>query len=102
MFRLYWPPYLQDQPTEVFVGGSFNNWNLVRMNGSKKCSWCIIIDLPVGDHQYKFNVNGHWVHNPKEKLVDDGMGGFNNVVTVKLSDFEVKVQRRIFCSAIFS
>lgn len=106
VFKLYWPKSgLNAQPREVFVGGSFNKWQLVRMHGSAMatgrprgggvkepsgpcCNWIIIIDLPEGQHQYKFKVDREWIHNPKEKTVPDGMGGYNNVVTVRKSDFE--------------
>jgi len=51
--------------------------------------WCIIIDLGEGVHQYKFKVDDQWVHNPREETVSDGMGGFNNVIKVEKSDFDV-------------
>nr|CAD7416207.1 unnamed protein product [Timema poppensis] len=48
-----------------------------------------IIDLPEGEHQYKFYVDGEWRHDPGVRIVDNGMGSKNNMVTVKNTDFEV-------------
>jgi len=39
--------------------------------------------------QYKFNVDGVWMHHPLEPTVDDGVGGFNNVIRVTEADAEV-------------
>jgi 5'-AMP-activated protein kinase regulatory beta subunit len=91
VFKLYWSRSNPHQPREVSVGGSFNQWCLVPMNGTQGSvgHWCIIIDLPEGVHEYKFKVDDQWVHNPKERTVDDGLGGKNNVITVLKSDFEV-------------
>lgn len=48
-----------------------------------------IIDLPEGEYQYKFYVDGEWRHDPSLKVIDNGMGSKNNLVAVKQSDFEV-------------
>lgn len=77
-----------------------------------------IIDLPEGEHQYKFYVDGEWKHDPGvvcvwnkikraywnvffavdffilsfiflQRIVDNEMGSKNNLVSVKKSDFEV-------------
>ncbi|KAG8132994.1 hypothetical protein E2320_010811, partial [Naja naja] len=48
-----------------------------------------ILDLPEGEHQYKFFVDGQWVHDPSEPVVTSQMGTINNLLHVKKSDFEV-------------
>lgn len=48
-----------------------------------------IIDLPEGEHEYKFCVDGVWKHDPKMKLKDSTSGTKHNLITVKGSDFEV-------------
>ncbi|CAD7013687.1 unnamed protein product [Ceratitis capitata] len=48
-----------------------------------------IIDLPEGDHQYKFCVDGEWKHDPKLKSIENNDGIKNNLVSVRQSDFEV-------------
>lgn len=81
-------PSFMFEPKAVWISGSFNNWEKVLMHGSKT-HWVIIIDLPEGEHQYKFKVDDKWFHNQKEPTVPDGMGGLNNVIVVRKSDFEV-------------
>ncbi|XP_041355054.1 5'-AMP-activated protein kinase subunit beta-2-like [Gigantopelta aegis] len=74
---------------EVAISGSFNGWKgkipLVKSNND----FYTIVDLPVGDHQYKYLVDGQWVHNPGEPTTSNSMGTLNNVIKVKKSDFEV-------------
>ncbi|KAL3872836.1 hypothetical protein ACJMK2_036028 [Sinanodonta woodiana] len=74
---------------EVFLTGSFNNWKtkipLVKSHGD----FYTIVDLPEGDHQYKFYVDGQWVHDSSEPAKPNSLGTLNNVMRVKQSDFEV-------------
>lgn len=49
---------------QVFISGTFSDWKalpMVRSHGD----FVTIIDLPEGDHQYKFCVDGEWKHDPK-------------------------------------
>lgn len=49
---------------QVFISGTFSGWKalpMVRSHGD----FVTIIDLPEGDHQYKFCVDGEWKHDPK-------------------------------------
>ncbi|XP_037929976.1 5'-AMP-activated protein kinase subunit beta-like, partial [Teleopsis dalmanni] len=48
----------------VMISGTFSKWKpipMVRSHGN----FVTIIDLPEGDHQYKFCVDGEWKHDPK-------------------------------------
>lgn len=57
---------------QVFISGTFSGWKalpMVRSHGD----FVTIIDLPEGDHQYKFCVDGEWRHDPK--LVRRGLEG---------------------------
>lgn len=48
----------------VMISGTFSKWKpipMVRSHGN----FVTIIDLPEGDHQYKFYVDGEWKHDPK-------------------------------------
>ncbi|EDV36424.1 uncharacterized protein Dana_GF12951 [Drosophila ananassae] len=72
----------------VTISGTFSNWkpiSMVRSHGN----FVTIIDLPEGDHQYKFCVDGEWKHDPKLKSVENDEGQKNNLVSVRASDFEV-------------
>lgn len=49
---------------QVFISGTFNQWQVLPMVKSHG-DFVTIIDLPEGDHQYKFCVDGEWRHDPK-------------------------------------
>lgn len=74
---------------EVHLIGTFTNWEdkvpMVKSDGD----YVAIVDLPEGEHQYKFVVDGRWEHDPNQPSVNDNFNGKNNTVTVKKSDFEV-------------
>ncbi|XP_011501101.1 PREDICTED: 5'-AMP-activated protein kinase subunit beta-1 isoform X2 [Ceratosolen solmsi marchali] len=73
---------------QVYISGTFNDWKTLPMVKSHG-DFVTIIDLPEGEHQYKFFVDGEWRHDPGLEIVDNGMGSKNNCVSVKKSDFEV-------------
>nr|CAD7589456.1 unnamed protein product [Timema genevievae] len=73
---------------QVLISGTFSNWKTLPMVKSHG-DFVTIIDLPEGEHQYKFYVDGEWRHDPGVRIVDNGMGSKNNMVTVKNTDFEV-------------
>lgn len=81
--------YLVKTAKEVFLIGTFTNWEdkvpMVKSDGD----YVTIVELPEGEHQYKFVVDGKWEHDPNQTVVDDNFNGKNNIVTVKKSDFEV-------------
>ncbi|NP_001124105.1 5'-AMP-activated protein kinase subunit beta-2 [Danio rerio] len=74
---------------EVFITGSFNNWSSkIPLNKSHN-DFVAILDLPEGEHQYKFFVDGQWLHDPSEPVITSQLGTINNLIQVKKSDFEV-------------
>lgn len=74
--------------SQVYISGTFSGWKTIPMVKSHG-DFVTIIDLPEGEHQYKFYVDGEWRHDPGLKIIDNGMGSKNNLVSVKKSDFEV-------------
>ncbi|XP_033007036.1 5'-AMP-activated protein kinase subunit beta-2 isoform X1 [Lacerta agilis] len=74
---------------EVFISGSFNNWSAKIPLIKSHNDFVAILDLPEGEHQYKFFVDGQWVHDPSEPVVTSQMGTINNLIHVRKSDFEV-------------
>jgi RNA polymerase-binding transcription factor DksA len=69
---------------EVFVAGSFNNWNpgatpLVNINHGR---WVKYLSLPPGRYEYQFVVDGRWIHDRARELVDNPFGGLNSVIEV--------------------
>lgn len=73
---------------EVYISGSFSDWKPIPMVQSHG-DFALILEVPEGDHQYKFKVDGQWVFNPYEPTVDNDVGSKNNVISVKKSDFLV-------------
>ncbi|XP_041064453.1 5'-AMP-activated protein kinase subunit beta-2-like isoform X2 [Carcharodon carcharias] len=74
---------------EVFISGSFNNWHTKIPLIKSHNDFIAILDLPEGEHQYKFFVDGQWAHDPSEPVTTSQLGTINNVIQVKKSDFEV-------------
>ncbi|KAM6964787.1 5'-AMP-activated protein kinase subunit beta-1b [Aplochiton taeniatus] len=74
---------------EIFVSGSFNNWaTKIPLNKSQN-NFTAIVDLPEGEHQYKFCVDGHWTLDPTGAVITTKTGTVNNTIQVKNTDFEV-------------
>ncbi|KAL5479516.1 hypothetical protein EMCRGX_G023043 [Ephydatia muelleri] len=74
---------------EVYVCGSFNHWETKIPMTNSHGDFTAIVDLPQGKHEYKFYVDGQWIHNPNEPVSDNHLGSFNNVVDVNQKDFDV-------------
>eukprot|EP01098_Paradermamoeba_levis_P015620 TRINITY_DN802_c0_g1_i1.p1 TRINITY_DN802_c0_g1~~TRINITY_DN802_c0_g1_i1.p1 ORF type:complete len:248 (-),score=55.45 TRINITY_DN802_c0_g1_i1:281-1024(-) len=68
---------------QVFVTGSFNNWKeKLPLNRSDK-DFTLIQNLPAGQYQYKFIVDGKWKYDPDQPTVCDPLGNTNNLIEVK-------------------
>ncbi|MCJ8750327.1 hypothetical protein PDJAM_G00262190, partial [Pangasius djambal] len=51
---------------DVYLSGSFNNWTTKIPLTKSHNNFTGIINLPEGEHQYKFYVDGHWTLDPKK------------------------------------
>lgn len=60
---------------QVYISGTFSEWKAIPMVKSHG-DFVTIIDLPEGEHQYKFYVDGEWKHDPK--LVSSKVKIINN------------------------
>lgn len=49
---------------DVYISGTFSDWKALPMVKSHG-DFVTIIDLPEGEHQYKFCVDGEWRHDQK-------------------------------------
>ncbi|CAF1511227.1 unnamed protein product [Adineta ricciae] len=74
---------------EALLTGSFNNWKEKVPMVKSDNDFVVILELPEGEHEYKFLIDGRWEYDLNEASKDDGLNGRNNIVTVKKSDFEV-------------
>lgn len=80
--------YENPSAKNVFVAGSFNEWNSSRdaLSKDKKGVWRATLPLKTGTHQYKFVVDGNWMIDPSNpQISDDGYGGKNSVLEVASS-----------------
>ena len=54
---------------KVILTGSFNKWNEQEIAmRSNKSGWTITLDLPEGIYEYKFIVDGKWMHDPNNSM----------------------------------
>jgi 1,4-alpha-glucan branching enzyme len=71
----------------VYIAGDFNDWRpaSLRMIGSPEAGlWEKRIQLPAGRHEYKFIVDGQWLHDPEADLnIPNIYGSFNSVLEVQ-------------------
>jgi len=71
---------------EVYVAGSFNQWDPEADALSKGSDgvWRTTLQLEPGTYEYKFVVDGEWVADPENpETVADPYGGQNSVITVE-------------------
>lgn len=70
---------------EVFIAGSFNNWNrsATPMIALADGKWSKELRLPPGRYEYRFIVDGQWIDDPAAKeTVPNAFGGVNAVLAV--------------------
>uniref|UniRef100_A0A2P2I4I8 5'-AMP-activated protein kinase subunit beta-1 n=1 Tax=Hirondellea gigas TaxID=1518452 RepID=A0A2P2I4I8_9CRUS len=70
---------------KVALSGTFNQWQKIPMVKSEK-DFVAIVDLPEGEFEYKFEVDGEWKVNPSEQKKSGNEG--HNVIIINESDFE--------------
>ncbi|VDK32789.1 unnamed protein product [Taenia asiatica] len=74
---------------EVYISGTFNGWKSKIPMVKSKQNFYTIIDLPEGEHQYKFIVDGQWKLGKNQPTTTSPTGVQNNTITVNMSDFDV-------------
>ena len=75
------PPRDGNRPQTVFVAGTFNEWTM--NDPAFKCAWNnqekefqISFHLSPGRYEYKFIVDGQWIHDPEAReSALDPLGG---------------------------
>ena len=77
--------FIQPDAHEVFVAGSFNNWNPgeTPLTNIGQGHWVKDLALPPGRYEYQFVVDGHWLPDRTAKqIVLNPFGGLNSIVVV--------------------
>ncbi|VDD81945.1 unnamed protein product [Mesocestoides corti] len=59
---------------EIYVSGTFNNWQKRIPMARRKSGHVVIVDCPPGRHEYKFFIDGAWYHDPTKTLKDLNKG----------------------------
>ena len=70
----------------VFVAGSFNHWrpDATRLQPLANGLWTAELELPPGDYEYRFVVDGCWCSDPDAKeTVPNPFGDHNAVLRVR-------------------
>ncbi|HWX20324.1 MAG TPA: hypothetical protein VN578_10530 [Candidatus Binatia bacterium] len=78
---------VQPQAKLVSVCGDFNGWSpeAALMSRKEGGRWETALPLPAGRYQYKFFVDGHWLHDPNARQnVPNVHGSLNSVIEVRL------------------
>ncbi|MBI5593725.1 MAG: hypothetical protein HY881_25005 [Deltaproteobacteria bacterium] len=77
---------LQAEPGKnIFVAGTFNNWNPIKMKQTDKGGglYTITFHLPPGSHEYKFVVDDDWqIDSKNPETVQNAFGSMNSIVTL--------------------
>jgi 1,4-alpha-glucan branching enzyme len=69
----------------VYLAGTFNQWHptATPMRHVGEGRWEVELELPPGVYEYRFIVDGVWLHDPEAvQSVPNPFGGLNSVVTV--------------------
>ncbi|WP_242158484.1 hypothetical protein [Aestuariivivens sediminis] len=79
----YFPNHLKAR--QVILSGSFNHWSEDELKMTKiNTGWQYTIRLSGGKHHYKFIVDGEWVVDPENPVMEyDGDGHINSVYMVR-------------------
>ena len=76
-----------DRAKEAYVCGTFSNWEKIPMVRTQK-DFFALVDLPVGEHQFKYFVDNEWTNDKNLPTVDNQHGSKNNVISIQQEDFE--------------
>ena len=73
-----------DQGSEVYVAGTFNEWNPKKNKLAYKSGvYSTTLMLPKGRHEYKFVIDGVWCVDPEcPEWNANNMGSLNSVLNV--------------------
>ena len=72
---------------EAYVCGTFSNWDKIPMVRTQK-DFVAMVELPIGDHQFKYYVDNEWRSDKNLPTVDNDCGSKNNIISIQQEDFE--------------
>lgn len=77
--------YFNPEAREVHLLGSFNGWDprATPLRRDSLGDWSAEIELPRGEHRYRFFVDGEWRDDPAaQQTAQNPFGGFDAVMVV--------------------
>jgi len=70
--------------SKVAVAGDFNGWKPIAMRKLKDGSFVVTVDVAPGRYEYKYVLDGKWIHDPDVPgVITNSFGTLNSVVFVK-------------------
>ena len=75
----------------VQVAGSWNQWRPRDLDLVAEDTWMLSLSIPPGTFQYKYIIDGVWIHDPSKKWLQDAEGNINNVIKVE-SKLEIVIR----------
>lgn len=76
--------------TNVMIAHSGAKW-VPNIMDKLNDRWVYQTDLYPNIYEYKFVVDGKWVHDTSKPVVDDGYGGKNNIISIKNPDDPIRI-----------
>lgn len=77
--------YFKPEARAVHVAGSFNGWDTKAQPLQRDAlgDWSVELDLPTGEHRYRFFVDGEWRDDPSaQQTAQNPFGGFDAIMVV--------------------
>ena len=75
----------------VQVAGSWDQWKPRDLDLVGDDTWMLSLSIPPGTFQYKYIIDGVWMHDPSKKWLQDPEGNINNVIKVE-SKLEIVIR----------
>jgi 1,4-alpha-glucan branching enzyme len=74
------------QSNRVHVTGEFTNWSREGLEMEKDATdglWKLVVDIPPGEYEYRFIVDGVWIRDPNNQdYVRNEFGQENSLLVV--------------------
>ena len=67
---------------KIFIAGNFNNWELLAMS-RRNGNFVRNLKVPTGRYEYKFIIDGIWMHDPDHgDCVRNQLGSLNSIAVM--------------------
>lgn len=98
--------YAAFKSRHVVLSGNFNNWSKITLKRGKYGVFYYILPIreiefgkKILDYEYKFQVDGVWINDPKNKnKSDDGLGGYTSIFHLPDYDANKRISTKVLIS----